>query len=441
MPVKTVSLTANAVYQRPAYDIPPRVLVITNTDKTNPVYYSTGPGTIDAQSSQIPPGSAETFDGLDDVWMSTLSSAISVLVDYKIGSRNFAPGSLAIVGNVNATVSGNVNVTNTPNVAITGTPNVNVSSGSLTATVNGPVQIEPTAGQPLDVSAATVTVTAAYILPGKIATLVSDLASHSMGPLASFTYNGGTAINVQNYSAINLTIGATSSAQNSVGAAITCPVTLDWFDDSALQNRVYTETVFAYVGATTVAKLSGISPVHGQYLRITVQNTGTISNVSVSNLVVTGSFRSPVYSSWRSFVPLTAGSAPDILVNGFTVSLLNAPAGGQQYSGNLGMLPNVTPGTGLRVYLLPLYAGPVAYYWQVNTAALSNMGTLVDLSFVTSGNLSAGTAQAGVIRGLTNTINTPDSQSIMFPRSPVGLVVNPAATSSMQFSAIGQQGY
>lgn len=432
-PLTTVNVTAQATLLYGSQGSTATPMQVVNLDATHTVWVGNASNITAGGSNAIPLGAGASagFDGSVSVYAVTAGAAVSVAVTP--GGTSYSPGTIAINGNVNATVSGNVNVTNTPNV--------NVSSGSLTATVSGPVQIEPTAGQPLDVSAATVIInpSAGFILPGSTATILSNTGNNSVAPGTGF---GSPVIDVSKYQSCDFKINAFAQSQATAGAALVAQLRLQWFDDVLATNQVYIEDIYFYLGnaSVTAQPVSGSTPVYGHYLIASVLNPGTAANITVNNITITGSYRTPVYSSWRQSVPSTSG----ITCTGTTIASLSAPlfaVNPPAASGNLGMLPNVTPGTGLRVYLLPLYAGPVSCYWSVNTAGLSNVGTLVDLSFTTSGNLVAGTSQPGMLRALSNTIGTAESFTVNFPRSPMVLVVNPAATSQLQFSAIGQQGY
>ena len=140
MPMRPVGITPVSVYRAPAYGVTGRTLTLTNTDTANPVYYSDGPGTIDAQSSFIAPGGTETFDGQSDVWLSTLSDSVTVTVQLKIGSSSYNPGSVSIsnsnvdvnLTNSTVNVAGSVNNFNQVNITrIAGSPSVNAGSTML----------------------------------------------------------------------------------------------------------------------------------------------------------------------------------------------------------------------------------------------------------------------------------------------------------------------
>lgn len=400
MPLITLNESPTGVYQVPVNGTPIRELVITNYDTVNPAFFATSAGLLNAQSSIIPPQSARVFDGYDDVWMSTLSDSISIAIDSTIGSRATAYAA------VDANIPGNVNV-----------------QGDVNATGVG-----------------------GFIIPGETTTLINFPITLTVPGQSSSTFN---FVNVQNYTSIDLAILAYCTSQSTTGAPVTYMLKLNWFDNAALTDLVYSESVFGYVGNSLAnnVELSGSSPVHGQYLQIEVVNLATGASLIVGPLTVTGSFRTPVRSSWASSLV----SASGITINGVTTALplyagnaITDEGATSGYTGdlNLGSLPGTTPGSGLRAYLLPLYAGPVWLRWGVATAALTSPATIVDLSYVTSGNLAAGLNQPGIIwHDTNNTASSNISEMIDLPRSPCALVVNPAATSNFAITLIGQSGW
>ena len=106
----------------------------------------------------------------------------------------------------------------------------------------------------------------------------------------------------------------------------------------------------------------------------------------------------------------------------------------------LALYPNqLLPAAGFYVIPLPLYAGPVTIEWEVNTATMTNVATLVSLANQTTSSLAAGAGGGGTFFGLSNTLQVRDSETIMFPRAPVVLLLNGPSTAMFEFSAIAQQ--
>lgn len=380
---------------------------VTNLSTTVTVWVDNASNVTNDGNTGVPIGplASMSFDGSVSIY--AIATGGNALLSVVPGGVAYSPGSLAIAGNVNATISGSVNI-----------------SGQSV---------------PIDVSAATVTIVPngnGYINPGQTLNLVTDTSVHTQGPGTTYQI---PFVDVRKYTSVSLYFQAYASAQNTVGSALTAQVQLSWYDDAAGLYPVYVETVSMYIGngSGKVQALQGTMPCHGGYLIASVTNNGTAGNIVFPVLILNGSYRTPVYSSWRQSTPSTALTA--FLCNGVTVSNLNVPP--YNYNNSLGMLPGPTPGTGLRMYLLPLYSGPVYLQYSIITAALTQTPTIVDLAYTTSGNLSGGTGQSGWIWTGPNTAGQSVQQMIELPRSPCALVVNPAATSSIQFSLVGQQGY
>jgi hypothetical protein len=213
---------------------------------------------------------------------------------------------------------------------------------------------------------------------------------------------------------------------------------LDWFDDAAGNNIIYSEEWnFWVTNGGNGSQAFGSVPVRGSYLRVTVSNLPGSQPISLDTLVVTGTYRPVPYSTFRQPAP----SAASVTINGATTDNFQGFGSLNPGSNSLGYLPDITPGTGLRAYLMPLVAGPVTVSWQVSTAILTNFPTIIDMANVTSGNLSAGSVQTGAVWQGANVVNIMDRSAISLPRGPCALVVNPATTSQLFFSAIAQQGY
>lgn len=247
----------------------------------------------------------------------------------------------------------------------------------------------------------------------------------------SFLAVNGAA--VSNFTSFDLTINAHCPTQATVGSGLALKVQLSWFDNAALTNEVYREEWYVPAGLSGGGGI-GSGPCHGLFLRVTVLNIIGNQSMILDAMTITGTARTPGYTSIR-------GTPADWSINGATTGNLdpNSDLGG--WSGNLGFINGITPGTGLKAYPLPLFAGPIWIHWAVSVAALLNSPTIVDMSQATSGGLVAGTGQSGVLAVLSNSTSAGTDEILFLPRSPCALVINPAATSSVQFSAIAQQGY
>lgn len=386
-----------------------------NNDAVNTVWLGDN-NAIEAGDSlhtiALPPQSGVNVSG--DVPLFGISSGGVIQVKKLPGGTSFSNGTVAITGPVTATISGTVtaNLTGTNNVTIAGqTAALNVSA----ATVN----ISPAAG---------------YVLPGQTANVISNTSTNTIAANTQQTFG---IVDCGIYQSLDFKINAFSNSQATAGASICAILRINFYDDAGGTNPVYAEDVSFYLTNTSggASPLFGRMPMAGRYIQLTIINLGTGASITVNNITVTGSFRTPVYSSWRQLFPGTGNlTITGVILDQFRPTVAN-------FSNDFGNINNITPGTGLRAYLLPLFSGPVWFTWVVNTAALLNQPTLVDLSEVTSGNLAAGTGQVGWITTLPNVAGTAFQGMIQFPRSPCALVVNPAATSVIQASAVGQQGY
>jgi hypothetical protein len=403
-------------------------VLVANLDPVNTIYvgYSRSMAVGAPNAVPILPNQALAFNGASSIYGTAIAGTNSCLVipgatQYWSGSVSVTGGTVTISGG-SVTISGPVTVTGS--VAIAGTPAV---------TISGTVDV--------DITAQTVTLQ----VVGLTNTLLTDNTGHTIAAEAVVVYpsGAGNSINVQDYTAIDLTGTLIANSQATADAALCGFVEINWFDDSALTFLVNVETAFVYAGngSSNPLEWSATIPCKGQYCTIQVGNFGLAGTMTTANVRITGSFRTPVRSYWYS----TPGSGAGInVITGASVSLPQYPGsvtgeGGfpQTYIGDLdlGNIVTSTPGVGLRIYLFPLFAGKVWWQYSINTANLNQVPILVDLAYITSSNIAGGTGQPGVIWTGPNTFGgAPFQGEIVLPRSPVGLIVNPAATSQIQFS-------
>lgn len=260
--------------------------------------------------------------------------------------------------------------------------------------------------------------------------LVSLTAPVSIPASGAYTVCAGQ--NVQNMSSVDITMAAYCSNQNVTGAPFVMGVELVWSADSAAEIQYASEIWYIWVGdsAPSVPAI-GTFQVKGDYLTVYALNeTTTTEGIVLSTASIIASYRIVPYSTFRQTPP---GLNPTGITRGIVV--------GGGYSNQLAYVPAVTPGTGLIFYPLPLFAGPVWIQYICATADLDSVPTIIDMSQTTSGNLAAGEGQAGIVWAGDNSVPVIDKQNLIFPRSPCALVLNPAATSAIVFTAIGQQGY
>lgn len=371
MPVKVVSFDPVPVYEAPAYDQPPRNVVITNTDKTNPVYYSDSPGTVNKRSAFIEPLGAEVFDGLDDVWLTTLDQSVSVTVQLKIGSSNYAPGQVAIQGNVQATVSGNVNITNTPNV--------NVSSGSVTVTA-GTVNV--------------VSLTAKNVLVAQ--------TSFNLAAGASSAVFTGSPSQPSYEIIIQANLTATGTPQR------TQQVTLTW-KDSASGLITAVETYYFSAPNPSPTIVVGAGPTKGDTL--TVQLTNNDTAICAYQFTVLQHSRSYVRDRWYS--------------EAMGGSYAGQPAATSDPSAALlaDMKPSLAANTGASV-LLPLWSGRAFIHAQSGNAWFAIIKTINPIA-----------ANSGQVWSFTGTAAQVIDQEIILPRSQCTLQVNNTGSTTANVQA------
>lgn len=249
-------------------------------------------------------------------------------------------------------------------------------------------------------------------------------------------------IDVSLYNSYDVNLFAFAITGNS-GSALTINLSFVWYDDLASGIPVYQEDWNPLLSASPWSAgpitsennpLAGSGPMHGKYLTVIASNIGATTNIELQWFNLYGSNRSMPYSQWRS----DPATYPAVAISG--LSPLSPPLTSDGKANQLGYYANLAPGAGSNFAPLPLYAGPVHVQWSVNTGALSHTPVIVDLGTTLSGSVADNTANNLVWQG-TNTINTPDSQTVIFPRSACALMVAPVATSQLSFSAIGQQGY
>lgn len=235
------------------------------------------------------------------------------------------------------------------------------------------------------------------------------------------------------------------------GSDLTVQLSFMWFDDLTSGVPVFQEDWYLMLGAQaypagsilSVADanpMSAAGQMHGRYLTVYASSYGS-APIHGQWFNLYGSSRSVPYSDWRQNVSaLYSPSLGAGVINGLTLATLGQTLLNTGFDNNLYDGGSYTPGTGNLFIPMPLYSGPVTCSFAVSTAVLLNNATLVAVTNQLGGNIVPGTGQAGEIWSFDNTLNTPDRQTINFPRCPVILVIHPNATSVINFTAIAQQG-
>lgn len=321
-------------------------------------------------------------------------------------------------------------------------------AGSLNVTPLGPLQSVVFNGE-LDVYGVCAIGTSAVVnvypsatnyTPYAAATTLFDTGPPNGSPyftIPAFSSKTIFSGDVTLWNSYDLTLYAYGTPGNT-GSAQALSLTFRWFDKQ-ISPPVFEEVWYTYIAnqapnlvdPETLDSLAANGPLHGKFMTLTVTNSGT-TPINIGWFSLYASPRTVPYSDWRQ----NPASLGNLALKGLTSE--EGPYFG--FENVLASQPGVTFGAvGPAFIPLPLYSGPVAINWQVSTAALLNMATLVALTTQQGGDLIAGTACPGVIDSLSNTVNQQDRHITNFPRCPVILIINPAATSSILFSAVSQQ--
>jgi hypothetical protein len=322
---------------------------IVNLDTVNTVYIGNTSNLIIGQPGVFPLGplASTSFDGTQPVYGKTLGPTISVgLIP---GGSNYSPGSLAIAGNVNATVSGNVNIANTPTVNL---------SGGTTIDVAGNVDVIGAGG---------------YISPGQLGTLFSASGNTVAAGITS-SISGG-AVNVSTYASIVLSNLSVSNNSVAAGAAVCAIFNLIWSDIS--NNVIATDVVSVIAGSVVIWEI----PIKGAQLNVQLQNCGTVGTLTISTVLCEGSYR--VIPNTRTAnnnnavgtAPVVTGctlinqAKPDGFVNSWVCSVTEA-------------FPAVVA---TFVTIMSPWAGEAAGWFWITPTTLSAPWTIVDLTYMVQG--------------------------------------------------------
>ena len=251
-------------------------LTVINLDTANTVYVGNVSNLDPSGSNVIPlnPLSSISFDGSVSVYAITLGPQVRVAITP--GGNSYSAGQLTITGPVTAEITGPVdaNILGTASVAVTGTPNVNVVSGTLNATVTN----------------ATINVAGSVSLIPTIANIttlgtLSGASFSTMTPGASQTLM--SLVDVSVYNSISISAYLNSANTITVGATLTSPLFVTWFDDLVTGIPVLQDEIDIWNANNTLppAGFAGVAyitlPVRGRYLTIATKNVVTASNIAI----------------------------------------------------------------------------------------------------------------------------------------------------------------
>lgn len=373
--------------------------LIVNRDITNTVAYgdqSIASGNINSYGLIDPLGSI-SVDGTTDIWVIPLTGTATI--DVVVGASNWSPSPAQIAAQLST------------------------SGLALNSTLAG---VNTTLGSP-----------AQQVTP----VVLEQLGS--IGGAAAATIVPGTPFTAMNlvdvglYQSYDINCYAFTTSPGAVNSNIVAQVVLQWFDDLTSNIPVFEEDWWIWCGrAAPVAgtnTLSGCGPMHGRYMTVQVFTTiSAANNMTLQYMNIFGSSRPVPYSDWRQ-----NGQAVNPQSNGITVSL----GGGTGFDNILAGIFNLTL-TASQLVFIPcgLYAGPVYYRFQCNTAAPLHNVVLCSMAGQVSGGLGAGTGTVGVLLNITADTNEHEGQLIL-PRAPTAFIIQgaTAGTSSYSFLMAAQQ--
>jgi hypothetical protein len=389
----------------------------------------------------LPPGASISFDGTKDTY-AYCPVANSSAVLYKLPSgTDYNPGTLAINGNVNATVTGNVAVTNTPNVNVANTASVNVAntpavsiSGTPAVTISGTPTVDiGTVSGSIDIASVAGNVdvvgNGGYINPGLYASALYDTTTHTIAVSATYTT---PVLNVQNYQSFSLSVEAYCPSQSNAGAPLVQQVQLQWYADAAATQLLETDTYWMWIGssAATAANtpLVGGGPARGAYLTITFFNHSSIEPVDVILISVFGTGRATEKLRFTQPAPISG------IASGITVlPSQNITQFNNTISGADGIIANESNNFNMaasNTYWLPfpLFEGQVSIRFATSTA-LANDLVVCTAEGLENSQVIAGSGCQGCIWNPGNVAGTDYTAVLNVGRAPLFAVMKATATA------------
>lgn len=320
---------------------------------------------------ELPPSASTTLTGAQDMF--AIASNAPVKLGQMPSGVNFFPGTLAINGNVTATVSGDVNIGNTPdvNATITGTPTVDIASGTVDVTTSAPI----------NVSAGLVQVN--QIKPVTLAGLIPAVAAGTTSSVTTVTM----PTDAEGYMLI------TSISSNPITAIFDVVIQHQDGFGSILFTEQITGSIF---GADSIIRGKLYGPVLA--IKIVNANASFVSTVTAgifttANTVTMNIFGLSVYDSGISKRPLVGDG---LVVGSFNVTPPGSTTGFpvqnmMDYTGQVNIMSTNTTGGGL-VYRFRLLG------YQVST------GTSAVMRYV-SNTTSGATDSINATIAVPNTFN------------------------------------
>lgn len=426
-------------------------VTLINLDQTNTVYIGTtssiqigGPNTI-----PLGPNASVTYPANKSLYGVAPNNTHPILVTP--GAISYSPSGLAIVGNVIATVSGsvsisgtpNVNIANTPSVTISGTPSVIISgtptvnlasgttvsiTGTTTVSISGTPTVALAAGTTVSISGtATVNVTGnvnvigqgGFVAPGQLAVLLNGNSAAATATPGGSVSRGPFTVSTYNSVVLTVSLASTNSS-GATGAAICALLNFQWQDNSG--NTIEQDLISVLIGCTFTVQV----PCKGSTLFVNIVNPGTVGSITfpINSLFLIGDYRTVPDITFLSY----GFNAPTI--TGFTVEASAFPVTTvASWLANL-VTSAETASTSYIAFLAP-WKGPVSGWYQQITQALSNNGTIVDMSYATQGNVTVGAPNTnGTLVNLPSAVQTaPVPINFFAPPTQLAFIYKSVATA------------
>lgn len=340
---------------------------------------------------------------------------------------NLDPTNTCFLGNTNNFSPNTNSVPVTPNSSITVPANkpwwVSGAPGTFITVIPGSIQYTP--GKPLLSALGNVGVTA--------------IPAATTFPLVSL-------IDVSQFTSFEISLYVYNISQSTVGAALTCPVQLLWYDDLVSGIPVYQEEWDIWVannsGGGIVPPLGtafGYGPMHGRYMTITVTEPGGVNAI---NLLFGN-----VYGGQRSFPKSNFQQSPPIMSNnGISYGNPTMVNSATAFNNILVECNNSSPGLAGTFWIANgLFAGNAWWRFQPPSAGILAHDVCLsaaDPSTVQSGSMSAGVSTPGVIYDASGSSGSTPSETqvmVVLPRCPTYTVFQFSSLGSISQILIGAQ--
>lgn len=301
-----------------------------------------------------------------------------------------------------------------------------VSIYAITATGTGSLAIIPSG-----ISYSPGAITASITAQG---TLTAD----AFNVAAAQTFTVLNLADVTAYSSYEISVYLYNTLQNTIGASLTAPVILTWYDDLISGIPVFTEEWDIWIANTrgiagtlpAFGVAYGSGAMHGKYLTVQIAEEGGINGFTCRFVNIYGSTRAETRPNWRQQPPqMSSNGATEILSNVATT-----------FNNVLGSTSNaVTLANTIMWIPFGLYSGSAFLDFQATAVPTNNVCfAIAEPRALQSGGIVAGAAQP--VRMVNVTADTNDHEfMVQLPRAPSYLVVKTAALANFTYSLIAQE--